>query len=76
MQGSAAAASGTAERRVRSNGVLLTADADAVAAPDWIERNCNAIAIGADLVCGRVVLHPLEAALIPTFMPTMRWNAG
>jgi glycosyltransferase involved in cell wall biosynthesis len=53
------------EQRVRPDGILLTTDADAVAAPDWIERNCRAIASGADVVCGRVVLHPSEAAFIP-----------
>jgi len=56
------------EQRVRPDGVLLTTDADAVAAPDWIERNCKAIASGADVVCGRVVLHPSEAALIPAHL--------
>ena len=53
------------EQRVRADGVLLTTDADAVVAPDWIERNCKAITTGADAVCGRAVLHPREAALIP-----------
>lgn len=56
------------EQRVRPHGVLLTTDADAVVAPDWIERNCKAIAAGADVVCGRVVLHPREAALIPAHL--------
>jgi hypothetical protein len=46
-------------------GVLLTTDADSVAACDWVERNLLAIAAGADLVCGRVVVDPVEAALIP-----------
>jgi hypothetical protein len=50
------------------DGILLTTDADAVVAPDWIERNCNAITAGADVVCGRVVLHPIEAALIPSHL--------
>ncbi len=53
------------ERRVRPDGILLTTDADAVATPDWIERNCKALSTGADVVCGRVVLDPSEAALIP-----------
>jgi GT2 family glycosyltransferase len=56
------------EPLVRQEGVLLTTDADAEAAPDWIERNCEAIADGADLVCGRVVLDPLEATLIPAHL--------
>ncbi len=58
----------SSEQRVRPDGVLLTTDADAVAAPDWIERNCKAIASGAEVVCGRVVLHPSEAALIPAHL--------
>lgn len=56
------------ERRVRPDGILLTTDADAVALPEWIERNCQAIATGADVVCGRVVLHPSETALIPAHL--------
>ena len=57
-----------AERLVRSDGILITTDADAVAAPDWIERNGKAIAAGADLVCGRAVLSPSEAVLIPAHL--------
>ena len=47
------------------DGVLLTTDADAVVAKDWIERNLLALASGADVVCGRVVVDPVEATLIP-----------
>lgn len=54
-----------AERLARSDGILLTTDADGEVAPNWIERNYEAITAGADLVCGRVVLHPWEEALIP-----------
>jgi hypothetical protein len=57
-----------AERLLRPDGVLMTTDGDAVAAPDWIERNGKAIAAGADLVCGRTVLSPAEAALIPAHL--------
>jgi hypothetical protein len=57
-----------AERLVRPDGILITTDADAVPAPDWIERNNKAIAAGADLVCGRTVLSPSEAALIPAHL--------
>jgi GT2 family glycosyltransferase len=57
-----------AERLVRPDGILITTDADAVAAPDWIERNGKAIAGGADLVCGRIALSPSEAALIPAHL--------
>jgi hypothetical protein len=56
------------EQRVRPDGILLTTDADAVAAPDWIERNCQAITAGADVVCGRIVVHQSEAAFIPAHL--------
>ena len=35
------------------DGVLLTTDADAVVARDWIERSLLALASGADVECGR-----------------------
>jgi GT2 family glycosyltransferase len=47
------------------DGMLLTTDADTVVANDWIERNLLSLASGADLVCGRVSLDPVEAMLIP-----------
>ena len=47
-------------------GTLSTTDADAVVAHDWIERNLMALSAGADLVCGRAVVDPAEAALIPS----------
>ncbi|MBD0415269.1 glycosyltransferase [Oryzicola mucosus] len=37
------------------SGVILTTDADAVPADDWVEQNLAAIALGADLVGGRIV---------------------
>jgi hypothetical protein len=47
------------------NDILLTTDADAIVPEDWIARNVEAIANGADAVCGRAVSDPREAALIP-----------
>lgn len=47
------------------SGVLLTTDADTIVPPDWIRRNLAAIGRGADVVCGRIVVDPKEAALIP-----------
>jgi glycosyltransferase involved in cell wall biosynthesis len=47
------------------DGVLMTTDADAVVAPDWVERNLLAIAAGANVVCGRVMVDAIEAARIP-----------
>lgn len=51
-----------------SNGILLTTDADTIVADDWVERNLAAIGSGADVVCGRVRLDPIEAALIPSHL--------
>ncbi len=48
-----------------ADGVLLTTDADAEVAPDWIERNLAGLAAGADAVCGMAVIDPEEAQLIP-----------
>jgi glycosyltransferase involved in cell wall biosynthesis len=47
------------------DGVLLTTDADAVVADDWVERNLLALAAGADVACGRVEVDAIEATLIP-----------
>ena len=50
------------------DGMLLTTDADTILPPDWVERNLVALQNGADLVCGRIVLDPAEAALIPAHL--------
>jgi glycosyltransferase involved in cell wall biosynthesis len=47
------------------NGVILTTDADGEVPADWIKLNLRAIAEGADAVCGRAVIDPIEALLIP-----------
>lgn len=44
---------------------MLTTDADAVVAPDWVSRNLRALGQGADIVCGRAIIDPVEATLIP-----------
>jgi Glycosyl transferase family 2 len=50
-------------------GVILTTDADAVPADDWIAANLRAIAAGADLVGGRIIGDPEEEALLgPGFL--------
>jgi hypothetical protein len=46
-------------------GTLLTTDADAIVASDWISRNVAALALGADAVCGRILIDPVEALAIP-----------
>lgn len=50
------------------DGVLLTTDADAIVAPDWVERSLLAVQSGADVACGRVELDAVEAALIPAHL--------
>lgn len=74
---------GTARRRamaiaarLRPTGVLLTTDADAVPADDWIEANLRAIAGGADLVGGRITGDPEEEARFgPGFRRRARLHA-
>ena len=50
------------------NDVLLTTDADAVVPSDWISGNVKALRQGADIVCGRAIIDPVEAALIPAHL--------
>lgn len=45
--------------------VLMTTDADARVPADWIARNLDALARGADAVAGRAVIDPVEALRIP-----------
>jgi glycosyltransferase involved in cell wall biosynthesis len=47
------------------DGVIFTTDADGEVPPDWIESNLQAVEEGADAVCGRAVIDPIEALLIP-----------
>jgi GT2 family glycosyltransferase len=54
-----------AARRAGVDGMLLTTDADAIVPPDWVQRNLTALRQGADVVCGRAVIDPLEATIIP-----------
>ncbi len=49
-------------------GILLTSDADGCARPDWIAVNRAALARGAEVVCGRAEIDPVEAALIPAIL--------
>jgi glycosyltransferase involved in cell wall biosynthesis len=46
-------------------GAILTTDADAVVPNNWIEANLGAMKQGAEAVCGRAVIDPIEALLIP-----------
>ena len=47
------------------DGILLTTDADGCAMPNWIAANRAALGYGAEVVCGRAEIDPVEAALIP-----------
>ncbi|MBS1844106.1 MAG: glucosyl-3-phosphoglycerate synthase [Actinobacteria bacterium] len=49
----------------RHGGLLASTDADSVVAPDWIARQLEAIAAGAEAIGGEVVLDPAEAAALP-----------
>jgi GT2 family glycosyltransferase len=67
---------GTARRLAMSHassiagqhGTVLTTDADAVVNHDWVSRNSALLAAGADAVCGRVVIDPVEALAIPAHL--------
>ncbi|POF62622.1 glycosyl transferase [Novacetimonas maltaceti] len=47
------------------DGILMTTDADSMVAPDWLARNLAALDAGADAVCGRALIDPADALLIP-----------
>jgi glycosyltransferase involved in cell wall biosynthesis len=49
----------------RAAGLLASTDADSVVAPDWIARQLEAIAAGAEAIGGEVTLDPAEAAALP-----------
>ncbi len=46
-------------------GFVLTTDADGCVAPDWLSLNVQAFRAGADVVCGRAVIDPVDALRIP-----------
>ncbi len=54
-----------AARLADQGGILITTDADACVAPDWLEANLAALRIGADVVCGRAIIDPVDALRIP-----------
>ncbi len=47
------------------DGVILTTDADATPAPDWIAKNLLHIENGADAVCGMAEIDGLDGATLP-----------
>jgi glycosyltransferase involved in cell wall biosynthesis len=52
----------------RCNGLLASTDADSVVAPDWIARQLEAIAAGAEAIGGEVTLDLAEAAALPAWV--------
>ena len=46
-------------------GIIMTTDADGCVAPDWLSANLDALRNGADAVCGRAVIDPIDALQIP-----------
>lgn len=50
------------------NGVVLTTDADAIVPADWVALNQDALTAGADAVCGRALIDPVEARAIPAHL--------
>ena len=47
-----------------ASGIVATTDADGVVSGNWVVRNRIAIARGAEAVCGRAVIDPVEALQI------------
>ena len=45
--------------------LLITSDADSCVAPNWLEATLAAFEAGADVVCGRAVIDPIDAQAIP-----------
>lgn len=54
----------TAANFVDGNGIILTTDADAVPADDWVVENIRAIARGAHIVGGQIIGDAAEEALL------------
>ena len=57
-----------AARGLDDDDILMTTDADATVARNWVARNAAALAAGADIVCGRALLDPADAPLIPSHL--------
>ena len=49
----------------REGGLLASTDADSTVAADWIARQLDATAAGAEAIGGEVILDPTEAAALP-----------
>ncbi|MCQ8239717.1 glycosyltransferase [Rhizosaccharibacter radicis] len=51
-----------------SDGLLLTTDADGRPDPGWCRANLAAIDAGAEMVCGRAEIDPVDALAIPALL--------
>jgi glucosyl-3-phosphoglycerate synthase len=49
----------------RDDGLIASTDADSTVAGDWIARQLDAIAAGAEAIGGDIALDPVEAELLP-----------
>ena len=59
----------------RSNGVLISTDADTRPPPNWLAANLACVASGADLVGGRLVLDEAEAISADVAALRRLWDA-
>ncbi len=59
------AALALAARIAGADGILATTDADGTVAVDWVACTRAAFALGAEAVCGRALIDPVEAMHIP-----------
>ncbi len=59
------AALALAARTAGPDGIVATTDADGVVAVDWVACTRAALALGAEVVCGRALIDPVEAMHIP-----------
>ncbi|PYD82467.1 glycosyl transferase [Komagataeibacter oboediens] len=50
------------------DGIVLTTDADGRVAPDWLANTLAAFDAGADAVCGRALIDPADARIIPAHL--------
>lgn len=67
VAGARRAAMELAANRLGGNpdGLIVSTDADSVPAPDWLWQLRAAVHLGADVVCGRILLCPHERARLP-----------
>ncbi len=54
-----------AARIAGPDGIVATTDADGTVAVDWVACTRAALALGAEAVCGRALIDPIEAMQIP-----------